>query len=114
MEHVSRLHSICYHQHDLKIGRYLTDQAKWVLKKIGAKNVTGSVSGSPPQNLVAGGYRFGNLPETSVLDKNCRIHATDNVYVTDGSFMLAGGSVPYTWIIYANAFRVADIIQEAL
>jgi len=25
--------------------------------------------------------------------------------------MPTGGSVPYTWTIYANAFRVADIIK---
>jgi len=26
--------------------------------------------------------------------------------------MPTGGSVPYTWTIYANAFRVADYIQK--
>jgi len=34
--------------------------------------------------------------------------------VTDGSFMPTGGSVPYTWTIYANAFRVADKILAEL
>jgi choline dehydrogenase-like flavoprotein len=41
---------------------------------------------------------------------NCRAHDIDNLYVTDGSFMPTGGSVHYTWTIYANAFRVADKI----
>jgi len=40
------------------------------------------------------------------------VHDVDNLYVTDGSFMPTGGSVPYTWTIYANAFRVADIIKK--
>jgi len=32
--------------------------------------------------------------------------------VTDGSFMPTGGSVPYTFTIYANAFRVAEHIKQ--
>lgn len=103
-----------YHDHDLVIGKYLTDKAKAVLKQMGAENIRGSVSGSPPPNLVAGGCRFGNDPKTSVLDKDCRAHEVDNLFVTDGSFMPTGGSVPYTWTIYANSFRVGDIIKGQL
>ncbi|MEK6659111.1 MAG: GMC family oxidoreductase, partial [Campylobacterota bacterium] len=73
-----------------------------------------SISPSPPPNLVAGGCRFGENPQTSVLDKNCKAHALENLYVTDASFMPTGGSVPYTWTIYANAFRVADILRKRL
>jgi len=105
---------IGYHDHDLVIGEYLTDKAKAVLRQMGAENVRGSVSGSPPPNLVAGGCRFGKDPKTSVLDKDCRAHGVDNLFVTDGSFMPTGGSVPYTWTIYANAFRVADVIRRQL
>ena len=105
---------IGYHQHDLKVGRYLNDRASMVLKRMGAKNIRSNVSGSPPQNLVAGGCRFGRNPDTSVLDVDCRAHDADNLYVTDGSFMPTGGSVPYTWTIYANAFRVADRIKNSI
>ncbi len=45
---------------------------------------------------------------------DCRAHELENLYVTDGSFMPIGGSVPHTWTIYANAFRVAERIVEAL
>ncbi len=103
---------IGYHEHDLKVGRYINERSIKVMEKMGAKNIRSNVSGSPPQNLVAGGCRFGNNPETSVLDADCRAHNVENLYVTDGSFMPTGGSVPYTWTIYANAFRVADIIRE--
>ncbi|TNF33694.1 MAG: GMC family oxidoreductase [Gammaproteobacteria bacterium] len=103
-----------YHQHDLKIGRYLADKAEMVLRQMGADNIHSSVSGSPPQNLVAGGCRFGNDIRSSVLNAQCRLHEVDNVYVTDGSFMPTGGSVTYTWTIYANAFRVADIIKSTI
>jgi len=103
---------IGYHEHDLKVGRYLSRKATEVLEKMGAKNIYYSVSTSPPANLQAGGCRFGNDPETSVLDANCKVHGVDNLYVTDGSFMPTGGSVPYTFTIYANAFRVADILLK--
>ena len=105
---------IGYHPHDLKVGRYINARAIQVLEKMGAGNIRSSVSGAPPQNLVAGGCRFGDNPATSVLDADCRAHDADNLYVTDGSFMPTGGSVPYTWTIYANAFRVAERIRSAL
>jgi len=105
---------IGYHEHDLKVGRYINERAQRVLQAMGAKNVRSGVSGSPPQNLVAGGCRFGKDPATSVLDADCRAHDVDNLYVTDGSFMPTGGSVPYTWTIYANAFRVAERIRARL
>jgi len=101
-----------YHPHDLKVGRFLAAKAENVLREMGAKNIRWSVSGAPPPNLQAGGARFGNDPKTSVLDKECRVHDCDNLFVTDGSFMPTGGSVPYTWTIYANAFRVADAIKK--
>jgi choline dehydrogenase-like flavoprotein len=105
---------IGYHQHDLKVGHYLNERALAVLERMGADNIRSSVSGAPPQNLVAGGCRFGTDPRSSVLDADCRAHEVDNLYVTDGSFMPTGGSVPYTWTIYANAFRVAERIRAAL
>lgn len=105
---------IGYHEHDLKVGEYLSQKAIKVLKQMKADNIRYNVSGSPPANLVAGGCRFGNDINTSVLDKNCKVHDVENLYVTDGSFMPTGGSVPYTWTIYANSFRVADIIKERL
>ena len=103
-----------YHQRDLAVGRYLSEKGAAVLEALGAEQVRWSVSGSPPQNLVAGGCRFGTDPEVSVLDPDCLAHDVDNLYVTDGGFMPTGGSVPYTWTIYANAFRVADRIIRRL
>ena len=102
------------HPHDVRIGEYISDKAKTVLQAMGAKNIIGGASTSPPQNLMAGGCRFGTDPRTSVLDPDCRVHSASNVFVTDGSFMPTGGSVTYTWTIYANSFRVADIIKRQL
>jgi choline dehydrogenase-like flavoprotein len=99
------------HDHDLKVGEYLAVKAEKLLSAMGAKNISSAISGYPATNLMAGGCRFGNDPKTSVLDKNCQAHEVPNLYVTDGSFMPTGGSVPYTYTIYANAFRVADYIK---
>lgn len=103
---------IGYHNHDLEVGAYLSEKAEKLLVALGAKNIDSSVSGSPATNLMAGGCRFGNDPQTSVLDKNCQAHEVDDLYITDGSFMPTGGSVPYTFTIYANAFRVAEKIKK--
>jgi len=100
------------HSHDLEVGNYLAKKAVKVLKEMGAVDIESNISSAPPPNLVAGGCRFGNNPKTSVLDKNCKAHELDNLYITDASFMPTGGSVPYTWTIYANSFRVAEIIKK--
>lgn len=105
---------IGYHEHDLRIGQVLASKAEAVLRRMGAREVSSSISGAPPQNLQAGGCRFGDDPKESVLNRDCRAHEVKNLYVSDGSFMPTGGSVPFTWTIYANAFRVADAILKEL
>jgi choline dehydrogenase-like flavoprotein len=96
------------------VGRYLAERGARVLEALGARDVRIGVSDAPPPNLVAGGCRFGRDPRGSVLDPDCRVHDIDNLYVADGSFMPTGGSVPYTWTIYANALRVGDRIAARL
>ena len=84
------------------------------MRRLGARRISSSVGPAPPPNLQAGGCRFGDAPENSVLDTDCRAHEVDNLFISDGSFMPTGGSVPYTFTIYANSFRVADRIIEQL
>ena len=103
-----------YHKSDLIPGNYLAGKAENILKEMGAREVKSNISGSPPANLMVGGCRFGENPQTSVLDKDCRAHEVENLFVTDGSFMPTGGSVTPTWTIYANAFRVARKIEEQI
>ncbi len=103
-----------FHPHDLKVAKYIVDKGVQVMKKMGAQEYYGNAFTSPTSNLIAGGLRFGNDPETSALDADCRVHGTENLFVTDGSFMPNGGSITPTWTIYANAFRVADKIKQQL
>lgn len=103
-----------HHEHDIKVGKYLAEKAENLFKEAGLINIDSHVSGGASSNLQAGGCRFGNDPSTSVLDKNCKAHEVENLYVTDGSFMPTGGSVTYTYTIYANAFRVAEHLVNKL
>ena len=69
------------------------------------------LSGVAHQN---GTVRFGADPNTSALDRNCRAHDVDNLYVVDGSFFVSSGAVNPTLTIIANALRVGDVITERL
>ncbi|RIY02609.1 GMC family oxidoreductase [Aureimonas flava] len=62
----------------------------------------------------AGTLRFGEDPDTSVLDLDCRAHGIDNLYATDAGFFPSIGAVNPTLTIIANALRVADRIAERL
>jgi choline dehydrogenase-like flavoprotein len=61
-----------------------------------------------------GTCRFGEDPQTSVLDINCRTHEVDNLYVVDGSFFRSSAAVNPTLTIIANALRVGDHLMERM
>lgn len=103
-----------FHPHDLKVAQYIVNKGVEVMQQMGATQAYGNAFTAPTSNLIAGGLRFGHDPRTSALDADCRVHGTDNVFVSDGSFMPNGGSITPTWTIYANSFRVADKIKAQL
>ncbi len=102
------------HKKTEEVSSFLAEKGRTILTALGASSIRNIELGAPSKNLVAGTCRFGNNPKFSVLDKDCRAHEVENLFVTDGSFMPTGGSVPFTWTIYANAFRVADSIYKQL
>ena len=61
-----------------------------------------------------GTIRFGEDPKTSALDRNCKAHELDNLYVVDGSFFPSSGAVNPALTIMANALRVGDHLLERL
>jgi choline dehydrogenase-like flavoprotein len=61
-----------------------------------------------------GTCRFGNNPASSVLDRSCRTHDLQNLYVLDASFMPRSSAVNPSLTIAANALRVAPLIAEQL
>jgi choline dehydrogenase-like flavoprotein len=56
----------------------------------------------------AGTCRFGSDPTTSVLDRDCRAHEVDNLYVVDTSVFPSIGAVNPALTAMANALRVGD------
>jgi choline dehydrogenase-like flavoprotein len=62
----------------------------------------------------AGTCVFGNDPQTSVLDVNCKAHELDNLYVTDTSFFPSIGAVNPALTVMANAIRVGNHLLERM
>ncbi len=56
----------------------------------------------------AGTCRFGADAKTSVLDRNCKAHQLDNLYVVDTSFFVSIGAVNPSLTAIANAIRIGD------
>jgi choline dehydrogenase-like flavoprotein len=61
-----------------------------------------------------GTVRFGADPDSSVLDRNCKAHDLDNLYVVDTSFFVSANAVNPTLTTVANALRVADHLIDRL
>jgi len=61
-----------------------------------------------------GTCRFGEDPAVSVLDRDCRAHDLENLYVVDASFMPRSGAINPSLTIAANALRVAPKIADQL
>jgi len=61
-----------------------------------------------------GTVRFGDDPKTSALDRNCKAHELDNLYVVDASSFCSSGAVNPALTIIANALRVGDHLLERM
>jgi choline dehydrogenase-like flavoprotein len=62
----------------------------------------------------AGTCRFGTDPATSALNRDCRAHEVDNLYVADTSIFPSIGAVNPALTAMANALRVGDHLLERL
>jgi choline dehydrogenase-like flavoprotein len=62
----------------------------------------------------AGTCRFGDDPTASVLDRNCKAHELDNLYVVDTSFFVSIGAVNPSLTAIANALRVGDHLRQRM
>jgi choline dehydrogenase-like flavoprotein len=61
-----------------------------------------------------GTVRFGDDPQTSALDVNCKAHDLDNLYVVDTSFFPSSSAVNPALTAIANSLRVGDHLIERL
>jgi choline dehydrogenase-like flavoprotein len=65
----------------------------------------------PPNNLCAhhmGGTRMAWTPETGVVDKDCRVFGTENLYIAGSSVFASGGYANPTLTIVQMSLRLAD------
>jgi choline dehydrogenase-like flavoprotein len=102
------------HPHSVEVARTVVAKADEWLREAGAirtwTNVPGmDLSGGQHQ---AGTCRMGNDPRTSVVDRNCRIHEADNIYLADASVHVTNGGFNPALTILANAYRVAAAIVK--
>jgi choline dehydrogenase-like flavoprotein len=66
-----------------------------------------------PDDLRGGQHHIGTTrmsddPRSGVVDKNCRVHSTDNLYIAGSSVFPTSGWVNPTFTICALAIRLAD------
>jgi choline dehydrogenase-like flavoprotein len=94
------------HPHDLEVGRVISEKCRAWLKEAGATRVWPKLPGSGVSGgqHQAGTCRMGTDPKTSVVDRNCRIHDVDNVYVVDGSVHVNNGGFNPSLTIQAIAY----------
>ncbi|UCC79137.1 MAG: GMC family oxidoreductase [Candidatus Zixiibacteriota bacterium] len=99
-------HSYC--KRDFTVRRALYREAAKILHKAGAL-----IRLRKPVNTIShacGTCRFGEDPETSVLDPMCNFHGIPNLFVVDSSFMPTSSGVNPSLTIAANGLRVGKYI----
>jgi len=85
------------------------------LKEAGATRTWSSIpgrKGASGGQHQAGTCRMGDDPKTSVVDRYCRIHDVDNLFVLDGSVNVTNGSFNPALTIMAVAYYGADHILK--
>jgi choline dehydrogenase-like flavoprotein len=103
------------HPNDLVVAEFLASKAEAWLKEAGAISTWTfspgpSLSGGQHQ---AGTCRMGDDPKTSVVDKYCRVHDVDNLYVIDGSVHVTNGGFNPVLTIMAIAYYASDHIVKS-
>lgn len=104
------------HDHTLEIGEYITYKAEAWLQAAGAVKTwrRGGGRGLSGGQHQAGTARMGNDPKTSVVDANCRVHESENVFVADASVHVTNGAFNPVLTIMAIAYRAGGHIAREL
>lgn len=103
------------HPQDIETARFLASRAEAWLKEAGAATTWtflpgAGLSGGQHQ---AGTCRMGNDPQTSVVDKYCRVHDVDNLFVVDGSVHVTNGGFNPVLTIMAIAYYASDHLVKS-
>ena len=103
------------HPETVRTARFIHERAKEWLRASGAIKVWGTepvlqLSGGQHQ---AGTCRMGEDPASSVVDKWCRVHSHDNLFVADSSPHVTNGGFNPAETIMALAWRTAEHIARS-
>lgn len=104
------------HPHNVELCKFASDKAELWLKEAGAIQV---VRRQKTQQWLSAGQhqagtcRMGNDPQTSVVDKHCKLHDVDNVFVVDASVHVTNGGFNPVLTIMAVAYYASDHIKRA-
>ncbi len=83
------------------IGQVIAPRTSWRRRIVGGPHHMGTT-------------RMGEDPRTSVVDRNCRVHSVENLYVAGSSVFTTGGHANPTFTIVALALRLADHLKQTL
>jgi choline dehydrogenase-like flavoprotein len=104
------------HPYDTEYGEFLATRAEEILLEAGALTTNKWWAGPSSQpsggQHQAGTCRMGNDPRSSVVDRFCRIHDVDNVFIADGSVLPTNGGFNPVLTIMATAFRTGEYIAR--
>ncbi|KAA9008856.1 GMC family oxidoreductase [Histidinibacterium aquaticum] len=105
-----------------EIGAYVRESAlhtaevyRDIVDTLGAELISVSTGeeGFAPNNHIMGGTIMGDDPANSVVNKDCRVHAYDNLWVASSSVFPSAACVNSTLTIAALALRVgADVALQ--
>ena len=101
------------HPHTVEIGEVQAKRAEAWLKEAGAVSTVLTVS--KPAVVSAGQHqagtcRMGTDPQGSVVDRDCKIHDLDNVFVIDGSVHVNNGGFNPALTIMAIAYLASETL----
>lgn len=61
-----------------------------------------------------GTTRMSNDPSTGVVDRNCRVHGVENLFISSGSVLPTGGVAGPTFTIVALGIRLTDYLKDRI
>ena len=94
-----------YDRHELLLAK-----AKDVLRKAGYVGIFEQRFDISMNSHMCGTIAAGDDPAASVVDRECRSHDVDNLYVVDAGFFPSSGAQNPALTIAANALRVAEAV----
>ena len=103
------------HPHTLEIGLHQAQKAERWIQEAGALSTwrLEGWSGLTAGQHQAGTCRMGSDPQTSVVDRDCRLHDLPNVFVADGGVHVTNGGFNPVLTILALAYRVGAHVTTA-